>query len=70
MSIKLVELLLVVMLIVVLMILTALMKLIVHFVENPKFWSGFSPTSHFLGVDLVQSTDKRSIFGLDTTPNR
>ncbi len=44
--------------------------ILVHFVENPKFWSGFGPAGHFLEVYLVESIDKRLIFGLGSMCNR
>jgi len=36
----------------------------------PKFWSDFGEGHDFLGVALVESIDKRSIFALDTMSNR
>ena len=36
-----------------------------HFVEISKFWIGFCAGNDFLGVALVESIDKGSIFRLD-----
>ena len=39
-------------------------------VKFRNFWSGFGHAGHFLGVYLVESIDKRLVFGLETTTNR
>ncbi len=36
----------------------------------PKFWTGFGAEDDFRGVALVESIDKRLIFGLVTMSNR
>ncbi len=36
----------------------------------PKFWSDFGAGNDFLGVALVESIDKRSLFGLGNSTNR
>ncbi len=45
-------------------------NLSVHFVEIPKFWSDFGAGDDFLGVALVESIDKRSIFDLHYSTDR
>ena len=42
----------------------------VHFVEILKFWSDLGAGVDFLGVALVQSIDKGSVFGLGYSTNR
>ena len=44
--------------------------ILVHFDENLKFWGDFGAGDDFLGVDLVETIDKRLIFGLDSMCNR
>ena len=41
-----------------------------EFVEIPKFWTRFGAGDDFLGVALVETIDKRLIFGLDSMCNR
>ena len=40
------------------------------FLKIPKFWTGFDAGDDFLDPSRVESIDKRSIFGIDTTTNR
>ena len=42
----------------------------VHFVENWIFSGDFGAGDDFLGVALVETIDKRLIFGIDNTTNR
>ena len=42
----------------------------VLFVENSKILTDFGPVGHFLGVGLVESIDKRLIFGLSNSTIR
>ena len=61
------ELLIAILLIAILLVLMILEVILLKF---PKFWGGSGAGDDFLGVALVESIDKRSIFGLDSMPNR
>ena len=52
------------------MLLLSIMVILVHFVQNPKFWGDFGAGNEFLGVDLVETIDRRLIFGLGSMCNR
>ena len=51
-------------------ILMVVLMLHLFLLKFPKFWGDFGAGDDFLGVDLVESIDKGSIFGLETTTNR
>ncbi len=53
-----------------LLVLLAMEVILVHFDENLKIWGDFGPAGHFLGVYLVESIDKGSIFRLHYSTNR
>ena len=57
-------------LVVIMVMLMVLMMEMVHFVENSKVGGHFGAGDDFLGVDLVETIDKRLILCLDTTTNR
>ena len=60
----------IVLILLMMMDLTVMEIILVHLDENLKFWGDFCPTGRFLGVALVESVDKGSIFGLEIITDR
>jgi len=55
----------------ILTMLLPVMKVILFILMKiPKFWGDFGAGNDFLGVDLVESIDKGSIFGIGNSTNR
>ncbi len=55
-----------------LVVLKMVLAMVVEFIlmKFPKFWSDFGAGDDFLGVDLVESIDKGSMFDLGYSINR
>ncbi len=62
------ELSLLIVLLTVMLIVLAVVEVIS--LDFSKFWTDFGAGDDFLGVALVESIDKRLIFGIETTINR
>ncbi len=59
-----------VVLLVIMMILAVVEIMMVILLNFRKFWTDFGAGNDFLGVALVESIDKRWMFGIDTMFNR